>query len=143
MKNLRTLLVELKQLPAEIGYVLAWTGNILAVLIVIGSAILYVGLKSGHAQRTSSCLFWAISGHLRHAATRLLDYVSNFLLWTDKYDLIFSNENLYAFTFGTFSTTRGGKSCNPISDGTLSPILISFLPRTCLTFMFLTFSLMT
>ena len=46
MKSLRTLLVELKQLPAEIGYVLGWTGNILAALIFIGSAILYVALSN-------------------------------------------------------------------------------------------------
>jgi len=44
MKSLRTLLVELKQLPAEIGYILGWTGDILAVLVIIGSAILYVAL---------------------------------------------------------------------------------------------------
>ena len=46
MNDLRTLLSELKQLPAEIGYILGWTGDILAVLIVIGSAILYVGLRN-------------------------------------------------------------------------------------------------
>jgi hypothetical protein len=46
MNDLRTLLAELKQLPAEFGYILGWTGNILAVLIVIGSAILYVGLSN-------------------------------------------------------------------------------------------------
>lgn len=45
MKDFRTLRAELKQLPAEIGYILGWTGDILAVLIVIGSAILYVGLS--------------------------------------------------------------------------------------------------
>jgi hypothetical protein len=45
MKDLWTLRAELKQLPAEIGYILGWTGNILAVLIVVGSAILYVGLS--------------------------------------------------------------------------------------------------
>jgi hypothetical protein len=45
MKTLRTLLVELKQLPAEIGYVLGWTGDILAALILVGSAILYVALS--------------------------------------------------------------------------------------------------
>jgi len=44
MKHFDTLRAELKQLPAEIGYLLGWTGNILAVLIVVGSAILYVGL---------------------------------------------------------------------------------------------------
>ncbi len=46
MADLRTLLAELKQLPAEIGYILGWTGDILAVLIVIGSAILYVALSN-------------------------------------------------------------------------------------------------
>src|SRR5262245_16073963 len=65
--------------------------------------------ESGHAQRTSSCLFWAISGHLRHAATRLLDYVSNFLLWTDKYDLIFSNEEFIRFYFRHFLHYKGRK----------------------------------
>jgi hypothetical protein len=45
MNDLRTLLTELKQLPAEIGYILGWTGDILAVLTVIGSAILYVALS--------------------------------------------------------------------------------------------------
>jgi hypothetical protein len=42
---LRTLLAEFKQLPSEIGYILEWAGDTLAVLIVIGSAILYVGLS--------------------------------------------------------------------------------------------------
>ena len=46
MKELRTLVAELRQLPAEIGYILGWTGDILAVLIVIGSAILYVALSN-------------------------------------------------------------------------------------------------
>ncbi len=46
MKELWSLRAELKQLPAEIGYILAWTGDILAVLIVIGSAILYVALSN-------------------------------------------------------------------------------------------------
>jgi hypothetical protein len=46
MKELRTLVAELRQLPAEIGYILGWTGDILAVLTVIGSAILYVGLSN-------------------------------------------------------------------------------------------------
>lgn len=45
MKSLRTLLVELKQLPAELGHVLAWTGDILAALIFIGSAILFLALS--------------------------------------------------------------------------------------------------
>ena len=44
MRTLRTLLVELKQLPAEIGNVLAWTGDIIAALIFIGSAILFLAL---------------------------------------------------------------------------------------------------
>jgi hypothetical protein len=43
---MKTLLAELKQLPAEIGYILGWTGDILAVLTIIGSAILYVGLSN-------------------------------------------------------------------------------------------------
>jgi len=42
MKSLRTLLVELKQLPAEIGYILGWIGTVLAALILIASAILYL-----------------------------------------------------------------------------------------------------
>jgi hypothetical protein len=46
MKDLQTLLAELKQLPAAIGYILGWTGDILAVLTVIGSAILYVALSN-------------------------------------------------------------------------------------------------
>jgi hypothetical protein len=46
MKDLQTLLAELKQLPAEIGYILGWTGDILAVLTVILSAILYVAADS-------------------------------------------------------------------------------------------------
>jgi len=45
MKDFDTLRAELKQLPAEIGSILGWTGNILAILIVLGSAILYVGLS--------------------------------------------------------------------------------------------------
>jgi hypothetical protein len=46
MKDLQTLLAGLKQLPAEIGYILGWTGDILAVLTVILSAILYVALSN-------------------------------------------------------------------------------------------------
>jgi len=46
MKDLQTLLAELKQLPAAIGYILGWTGDILAVLTVILSAILYVALSN-------------------------------------------------------------------------------------------------
>ena len=46
MKELRTLVAELRQLPAEIGYILGWTGDILAVLTIIGSAILYVALSN-------------------------------------------------------------------------------------------------
>ena len=52
-------------------------------------------------------------------------------------------KNFYVFTFGTFSSTKGGKSCNPISDGTLLPILISFMRGTCSICMSLRFSLMT
>ena len=51
MKGLQTLLAELKQLPAAIGYILGWTGDILAVLTVIGSADL--GYRSG---ATNPCL---------------------------------------------------------------------------------------
>ena len=46
MRDFRTLLAELKQLPAEVGSILGWTGDILAVLTVIGSAILYVALSN-------------------------------------------------------------------------------------------------
>jgi hypothetical protein len=56
MKNLQTLLVELKQLPAEIGYILGWIGDILAVLIVIASAILYVALSNEPLFALVGCL---------------------------------------------------------------------------------------
>jgi hypothetical protein len=56
MKDLRTLRAELKQLPAEIGYILAWTGDILAVLIVIGSAILYVALSNEPVFALGGCV---------------------------------------------------------------------------------------
>jgi hypothetical protein len=46
MKSLQTVVAELKQLPAEIGYILGWAGDILAVLTIIGSAILYVALSN-------------------------------------------------------------------------------------------------
>ena len=46
MKTLRTLLVELKQLPAEIGYILGWACDILAALIFVGTVILYVGASN-------------------------------------------------------------------------------------------------
>jgi len=46
MKDLRTLLAELKQLPSEIGYILGWAGDILAVLTIIASATLYVALSN-------------------------------------------------------------------------------------------------
>ena len=57
MRSLRTLLVELKQLPAEIGYILGWTGDILAVLIVIASAILYVALSNEPLFALGGCFF--------------------------------------------------------------------------------------
>ena len=56
MKSLRTLLVELKQLPAEIGYVLGWTGDILAVLIFIGSVILFVALSNEPLLAFGGCI---------------------------------------------------------------------------------------
>jgi hypothetical protein len=56
MKNLRTLLVELKQLPAEIGYILGWIGDILAVLIVIASTILYVALSNEPLFALGGCI---------------------------------------------------------------------------------------
>ena len=56
MMILRTLLAEFKQLPAEIGYILGWTGDILAVLIVIGSAILYVALSNESSFALSGCV---------------------------------------------------------------------------------------
>ena len=46
MKTFRTLLVELKQLPAEMGYILGWAGDILAALIFVGTVILYVGASN-------------------------------------------------------------------------------------------------
>ena len=46
MKTFRTLLVELKQLPAEMGYILGWAGDILAALIFVGTVILYVGAST-------------------------------------------------------------------------------------------------
>ena len=56
MKELRTLVAELRQLPAEIGYILGWTGDILAVLTVIGSAILYVGLSNEPMLALGGCV---------------------------------------------------------------------------------------
>jgi len=56
MKTLRTLLVELKQLPAEIGYILGWTGDILAVLIFIGSVILFVALSNEPLLAFGGCI---------------------------------------------------------------------------------------
>jgi hypothetical protein len=56
MKDLRTLRAELKQLPSEIGYILGWTGDILAVLIVIGSGILYVALSNEPSVTLGGCV---------------------------------------------------------------------------------------
>jgi hypothetical protein len=56
MMILRTLLAEFKQLPAEIGYILGWTGDILAVLIVIGSGILYVALSNDPLFALGGCV---------------------------------------------------------------------------------------
>jgi hypothetical protein len=56
MNILRSLLVELKQLPAEIGYIVGWTGDILAVLIVIGSAILYLALSNEPLFALGGCI---------------------------------------------------------------------------------------
>jgi hypothetical protein len=56
MKSLRTLLVELKQLPAEIGYILGWVGTILAALIFIASAILFLALSNEPAFALGGCI---------------------------------------------------------------------------------------
>jgi len=56
MKALRTLLVELKQLPAEIGYILGWTGDILAILIFIGSVVLFVALSNEPLLALGGCI---------------------------------------------------------------------------------------
>jgi len=40
---------------------------------------------------------------------RLLDYVSNFVLWTYKYDLIFSDEEFIRFNFRHFLHYEGRK----------------------------------
>jgi len=56
MKNLRTLLVELKQLPSEIGYILRWTGDILAILVVIASAVLYLALSNELLLALGGCI---------------------------------------------------------------------------------------
>ena len=49
-------------------------------------------------------------------------------------------KNLCGFGFGTFSTTKGGKTCYPILDGTLLPISMSFVRGTCSIRMSLRFS---
>ena len=56
MKSLQTVLVELKQLPAEIGSILGWIGDILAVLIFIGSVISYVALSSEPSFALGGCI---------------------------------------------------------------------------------------
>ena len=56
MKSLRTLLVELKQLPAEIGYILGWVGTIFAALIFIASAILYLAVSNEPAFALGECI---------------------------------------------------------------------------------------
>ena len=56
MNPLRTLLVELKQLSAEIGYILGWTGDILGVLIFIASVILYVALSNEPLFALGGCI---------------------------------------------------------------------------------------
>ena len=56
MKSLRTLLVELKLLPAEIGYILGWIGTILAALIFIASAILYLALSNEPSFALGGCI---------------------------------------------------------------------------------------
>jgi len=56
MKSLRTLLVELKQLPAEIGYILGWVGTILAALIFIASAILYLAVSTEPTFALGGCI---------------------------------------------------------------------------------------
>jgi len=73
MKELRTLVAELRQLPAEIGYILGWTGDILAVLTVIGSAILYVALSNEPMFALGGCVvalaIFLIGRALRHILT--------------------------------------------------------------------------
>jgi hypothetical protein len=50
-----------------------------------------------------------IASHERSLKMRLLDYVSNFVLWTYKYDLIFSDEELIRFYFRHFLHYEGWK----------------------------------
>ena len=73
MKEFQTLLTELKQLPAEIGYILGWTGDILAVLTIIASAILYVGLGNEPLLALGGCVvalvFFLIGRALRYILT--------------------------------------------------------------------------
>ena len=71
MKSLQTVLVELKQLPAEIGSILGWTGDILAVLIFIGSVISYVALSSEPLLAFGGC----IASLVVFLAGRALHYV--------------------------------------------------------------------
>ena len=56
MKSLRTLLVELKQLPAKIGYILGWVGTVLAALIFIASAILFLALSNEPTFALGGCI---------------------------------------------------------------------------------------
>ena len=73
MKDFQTLVAELKQLPAEIGYILGWTADILAVLTVIGSAILYIGLGNEPLFALGGCVvafvFFLIGRALRYILT--------------------------------------------------------------------------
>jgi hypothetical protein len=75
MKDFRTLLIELKQLPAELGYILEWAGNILAVLTIIGSAILFVGLSNEPLLALGGCVValavFLMGRALRHVLTAL------------------------------------------------------------------------
>jgi hypothetical protein len=78
MNDFRTLLAEIKQLPAEIGYILGWMGDILAVLIVIGSAILYVGLSNEPLFALGGCVVALVV----FLTGRALHYILTARIWS-------------------------------------------------------------
>ena len=70
--------------------------------------------QSGHFSSLLDCPLRANSERNREPtcalnAMRLLDYVRNFILWTYKYDLIFSDEEFIRFHFWHFLQHEGRK----------------------------------
>jgi hypothetical protein len=84
----------------------------LKILLVVAVTVSALPPKADMCGATRDVRFGPIAdiaSHERSLKMRLLDYVSNFVLWTYKYDLIFSDEELIRFYFRHFLRYEGWK----------------------------------